>query len=67
MSDNNLNWQDISRLVLHAEQSGILAERGRIIKLLDELHESKNQSHHITNRSGVCVTCRAIALIKAGE
>ena len=42
-------------------------ERERVIKLLDELHESKNQSHHITNRSGVCVTCRAIALIKAGE
>ena len=48
-------------------RAGEELERERIIKLLDELHESKNQSHHITNRSGVCVTCRAIALIKAGE
>jgi hypothetical protein len=39
-------------------------ERERIIKLLDNLHEEFGQTAHITNRSSVCKTCRAIERIK---
>jgi len=46
------------------EAQAIEAERERIVQLLDGLHQESGQIAHITNRSGVCKTCRAIALIE---
>lgn len=39
-------------------------ERERILNLCRDLHIEKNQRAHIEKPSGVCNTCRAVALIK---
>jgi hypothetical protein len=44
-----------------------LGERQRIINALRDLHIEKNQLGHINTPSGVCGTCRAVAIVKGAS
>ncbi len=44
--------------------TGRLGERKRILEALRDLHIEKRQLSHINSPSGVCGTCRAVAIVE---